>query len=171
MTVVPLEPAAAPVVYSNDTVATHDPDGRRRSRRVVAKEITQLKLLAAARFLFTHVGFFDTGIRDIAKRMNMSTGAVFANVRDKDQLWRDAMDGPAPSLQLAEEVALVLALRPGWRWLIRYDGGRYLTTLTSPDYNPLKNGGLIFSGQGDSPAAALREVRLAADRETGQGFH
>lgn len=171
MTVVPLEPARAPLVFTNDTVETHDADGAPRNRREVARDVTRLKLLSAARFLFTHVGFFDTGIRDIAKRMGMSTGAVFAQVKDKDELWRAAMRGPTPSLMLAEEVALILALRPGWRWLLRFDGARYLTTLSSPDYNPMQNGGLIFSGQGDSPADALREVRLAADRQTGEGFH
>ncbi|WP_312145213.1 TetR/AcrR family transcriptional regulator [Brevundimonas sp.] len=171
MTVVPLEPVRAPLVFTNDVVETHDADGAPRKRRDIAKDVTRLRVLAAARFLFTHVGFFDTGIRDIAQRIGMSTGAVFAQVKDKEELWRAAMNGPSPSLPLAEEVALVLALRPGWRWLIRFDGSRYLTTLTSPDYNPMQNGGLIFSGQGDSPAAALREVRIAADRQTGEGFH
>lgn len=166
MTAAPL----APVVFTSEAVPLRDPDGRPRNRRVVARELTQARLRAAARFLFTHVGYFDTGVRDVARRMAMSTGSVFAHVKDKEQLWRDAMGGPAPSLALAEEVALVLALRPGWRWLIRYDGSRYLSSLTSPDYNPMRNGGLMVSGLGDSPAAALREARIAADRETGEGF-
>lgn len=171
MTVAPLDRARAPLVLSNDAVETHNLDGSRRKRRDVARDITRLKVLAAARFLFTHVGFFDTGIRDVAQRMGMSTGAVFATVKDKGQLWAEAMNGPPPSLQLAEEVALVLALRPGWRWLIRFDGSRYLTSLTCPDYNPMRNGGLMFNGIGDSPAAALREARIAADRQLGEGFH
>jgi len=171
MTVVPLDRDRAPLVLSNDVVATHDVDGAPRNQRVVAKDVTRLKLMSAARFLFTHVGFFETGIRDVAKRMGMSIGAVWNHVDGKDELWRQAMGGPAPSLQLAEEVALVLALRPGWRWLIRFDGSRYLTTLTCPDYNPLQNGGLMFNGMGDSPASALREARIAADRQLGEGFH
>lgn len=171
MTVVPLSRDRVSLVFSNDVVETHDVDAPPRNRREVAKDVSRVKLMTAARFLFTHVGYFGTGVRDIAQRMGMSVGAIWNHAEDKDHLWRMAMGGPAPSLQLAEEVALVLALRPGWRWLIRFDGSRYLTNLTSPDYNPMQNGGLIFSGQGDSPAAALREVRIAADRQLGEGFH
>jgi len=155
--------------------AAAQPEPPAPNKRVAAKRATRAKLLAEARFLFTHVGYFATGIRDIAQRMGMSTGAVFANVEGKEQLWRDAMHGPAPSEALAEEVALILALRPGWRWLLRFDGAEYLTQLSSPEWSPMRNGGACHTARAASPAEALRQVRLEADRHDAptvvQGVH
>lgn len=166
---------AVDLIRATGAAPDASPDAPRPNRRVAAKRATRAKLLAEARFLFTHVGYFATGIRDIAQRMGMSTGAVFANVEGKEQLWRDAMNGPAPSEPLAEEVALILALRPGWRWLLRFDGPEYLTQLSSPDWSPMRNGGRCHTARGDSPAEALRQVRLEADRHEpdapGQGVH
>ena len=131
------------------------------NRRQLAKAATRARLIAAARELFTEVGYFDTGIRDIAAAMNMSTGAVFNQVEDKAALWRLAMGGPAPSEALAQEVALIMAQRPGWSWLLRFNGEEYLAALVPPAYLP----DLLASGaRGDSPAAALHMARLVAER-------
>lgn len=135
------------------------------NKREAAKLRTLARLIDAARFLFTNVGYFDTGIRDIAKRMGMSTGAVFANVADKAALWRLAMGGPAPSEALAEEVALLQALRPGWGWVLRFNGAEHLAGLTPPDFRPnALPPCAAYSGRGACPAEALRQARLEAER-------
>lgn len=140
-----------------------------KNRRQLAKERSLAKLKTEGRFLFENVGYFGVGIRDIAERMGMSTGAVFSHVSDKASLWRLVMDGPPPSEQLAEEVALVEALHPGWGWNMRKIGGQYIASLTSPDFHLSTHGGLSVTGKGDSPASALREARIAADRKAEAG--
>ncbi|MFN3352609.1 MAG: helix-turn-helix domain-containing protein [Brevundimonas sp.] len=135
----------------------------RLNRRQLAKRRTLEKMKAAARALFADVGYFEVGIRDVAQRMGMSTGAVFAQVGSKAELWRVAMGGPAPSPELAQEVALIEAQLADWTWLVRKGRGEYLAALTPPNADPA----LIASGAGrlaagPSPAAALRLARLAA---------
>lgn len=155
----------APLILTGDAVALTNPDGSRRNRRAVKKELTTARVIAAARFLFTHVGFFDVGIRDVAARIGMSTGAIFATVADKDELWRAAMNGPPPSPQLAEEAALLLALRPGWSWTLSCHDGAFRASLSPNGWNPLNNAGPFAVGRGDSPASALRDARINADRK------
>ena len=152
-----------PLVVDNDSAQVFDLNGRRRSKRAIAKDLTTLRVKASARFLFQNVGYFSTGIRDVAARIGMSTGAVFATVEDKPALWRLAFDGPPPSEQLAEEVALVEALRRDWSWLIRKAPDGYRATLTPDGWNPLSDRH-VATGQGVSPAAALRAAREQADR-------
>lgn len=135
------------------------------NKRVRARAATATQLRAAARFLFTNVGYFGVGVRDVAARMGKSTGAVFNHVPDKASLWRFAMNGPAPSEQLAEEVALIQALRPGWGWVLRFNGKEHLAGLTPPDFRPnALPPTAAYSGRGDSPAEALRQARLEAER-------
>ena len=138
------------------------------NRRQQAKAATRARLVDSARFLFAHVGYFNVGIRDVAQRMGMSTGAVFNQVDDKQQLWRLAMGGPPPSEALAEEVALLEAQRPGWRWsLRRTHDGRYAAMVAASD-NPYSTAPSA-AGMGDSPAAALRDARIAVDRKDPKG--
>ena len=135
------------------------------TRRGAAKASTRVRLIAAARFLFTSAGYFGVGTRDIARRMGMSTGAVFNHVEGKQALWRLAMGGPPPSEALAEEVALIQALRPGWSWVLRFNGKEHLASLTPPDWRPTALPPTrAHSGRGDSPAEALRQARIEADR-------
>jgi AcrR family transcriptional regulator len=150
----------APTMSDNDIARLHP------NKRVRAKAASRARLIDAARFLFANAGYFDTGIRDVAARMKMSTGAVFAQVESKAALWRLAMNGPAPDPALADEVALILAQRPRWGWLVRTCGGRgYTASLSSPDYCPAPmRAGHCWVRQGETPAQALREVRIAAER-------
>ena len=153
MTVVPIRPAAEPTAPL--------------TRRQTARAATRAKALAAARHLFLNSGYFDTTLRNIAARMAMSTGAVFANFQDKEQLWREAVGGPAPDPRLAEEVAILTALRPDWDWMIRCRGATVLAAISSPDYSPTLGQGLSYGGKGDFPAEALRNARIAAERADG----
>lgn len=153
-------------------IAPPPPLPRPGNKRVRAKAATVARLKTAARFLFTNVGYFDVGIRDIAQRMGMSTGSVFSNVPDKAALWRLAMGGPAPSERLAEEVALLQALRPGWGWVLRFNGKEHLAGLTPPDFRPKAlPPTAAYSGRGDCPAEALRQARLEAERHDGDRCH
>jgi len=61
------------------------------TRRAIAKQQTRLKVLAAARRLFSEQGYEGATIRDIAAEAGMSTGAVFANFSDKSDLFREIM--------------------------------------------------------------------------------
>lgn len=133
--------------------------------RARKKAATRARLIDAARFLFSNVGYFDVGIRDVASRMGMSIGAVFAHVEGKAALWRLAMGGPPPSEALAEELALIFAQRPGWDFVLRSAGGGFLALLTAPDYRPFTDAAVdCHTGKGDSPAEALRQARIAAER-------
>ena len=76
---------------------------RAPTRRALAKQQTRLKVLAAARNLFSEQGYEGATIRDIAAAAGMSTGAVFANFTDKSDLFREIM---ADDMQ-----ALVAAMR------------------------------------------------------------
>ena len=135
----------------------------RPNQRQLAKAATIEKLKDAAGFLFANKGYFAVGIRDVAHRMNMSAGAVMANVRTKDDLWTLAMGGRAPDVALAEEVALLEAQRPDWRWTLAAPGGRYVAHL-SKGAVLLDHGALSATGKGDTAAQALREARAQADR-------
>src|SRR5881392_853473 len=61
------------------------------TRRALAKQQTRVKVLAAARRLFSEQGYEGATIRDIAAEAGMSTGAVFANFSDKSDLFREIM--------------------------------------------------------------------------------
>lgn len=145
------------------------------NKRERAKASTRTRLIAAARFLFTNSGYFAVGTRDVARRMGMSTGAMFAQVTGKEALWALAMGGPPPDVRLAEEVALLQALRPGWSWVLRFNGQEHLAGLTPPDFRPnALQPNRAHSGRGETPAEALRQARLEAERhdaDRGAGVH
>jgi AcrR family transcriptional regulator len=64
---------------------------RAPTRRALAKQQTRVKVLTAARQLFSEQGYEGATIRDIAAAAGMSTGAVFANFADKSDLFREIM--------------------------------------------------------------------------------
>jgi AcrR family transcriptional regulator len=141
------------------------------NRRQQAKARTRQKLVETARRLFLAGGYFDTTMRDIARAMGMSTGAIFAQVDTKEALWRLAIGGPAPSTQLAEQVALLEAEHPDWPYLLRKEVARegaatlirWVCVLTSPDYNPAVLGkGVIITTRGEAPASAIYAARDGA---------
>jgi AcrR family transcriptional regulator len=63
------------------------------NKRQAAKIQTRQKVLDAARTLFVERGYDPAVIRDIAKGAGMSTGAVFANFRDKAELLHAILEG------------------------------------------------------------------------------
>jgi AcrR family transcriptional regulator len=71
---------------------------RAPTRRAIAKQQTRIKVLAAARRLFSEEGYEGATIRDIAAAAGMSTGAVFANFTDKSDLFREIMTADCAAL-------------------------------------------------------------------------
>jgi AcrR family transcriptional regulator len=57
--------------------------------RALAKQRTRERVIAAARRLFTELGYEGATIRQIAQAAGMSTGAVFASFPDKDALFEE----------------------------------------------------------------------------------
>jgi AcrR family transcriptional regulator len=84
---------------------TGEPQGKPPTRRALAKQQTRLKVLAAARQLFSEQGYEGATIRDIATAAGMSTGAVFANFTDKSDLFREII--------FADMEGLIVAMREG----------------------------------------------------------
>ena len=78
---------------------------RAPTRRALAKQATRLKVLTAARHLFSEQGYEGATIRDIAAAAGMSTGAVFANFTDKSDLFREIMSDDMAALSAAMEDA------------------------------------------------------------------
>lgn len=86
---------------SPNQVAAAEIPARAPTRRALAKQQTRLKVLAAARRLFSEQGYEGATIRDIAAAAGMSTGAVFANFTDKSDLFREIMDEDMEALLAA----------------------------------------------------------------------
>lgn len=66
-------------------------------KRQEQKAATVAKLLGVARALFAARGFEAVGVREVARGAGMSTGAVFAHWKGKEELWEAAMHRAAPS--------------------------------------------------------------------------
>jgi AcrR family transcriptional regulator len=75
--------------------------------RALAKQRTRERVLAAARRLFTELGYEGATIRQIAQAAGMSTGAVFASFADKDALFEEII--------LADDALRIDAMREAVR--------------------------------------------------------
>ncbi len=93
----------------------------RLNRRQAAKLRTRQRVLAAATDLFKDVGYAKATIRAIAKKAGMSTGAVFANFIDKDDLYLAAFGHPP--LTPEQGLHLAAALRQAEAFVIGLDDG------------------------------------------------
>lgn len=63
------------------------------NKRQLAKAATREKVLQAARTLWAEPGSYERGtIRQIAEAAGMSTGAIFANFKNKADLWAAALE-------------------------------------------------------------------------------
>ncbi|MBB4799696.1 AcrR family transcriptional regulator [Brevundimonas bullata] len=80
------------------------------NRRQLAKAATREKLIVAARAVWAEPGSYEAAtIRVIAKAAGMSTGAIFANFKGKEDLWRAVM-GYEPPVDSAEVRKLLRAM-------------------------------------------------------------
>ncbi|MFS0709959.1 TetR family transcriptional regulator [Brevundimonas phoenicis] len=91
----------------------------RLNKRQHAKAVTRKKVIDGAKACWAKPGSYvertpgGAGIREIAKHIKMSTGAVFANFDSKDDLWRAAFDcePPIDSIMTRAAPALFEALQ------------------------------------------------------------
>lgn len=134
----------------------------RPNKRVLSKAATRQRVLNAATALFEAGPYAAATIRDIAKGAGMSTGAVFANFKNKAEIWTAVYGGPAPALLIADEIARTLGQLPDWTCSISHAGGRFTVALFTPDWTPEDRTAHEIVTQGDSGADALRDARLAA---------
>lgn len=81
--------------------------------RVVAREKTHRDLLEAAARLFRERGFVAVTIRERAREVGKSTGAIFAHFSGKDAVWLAAMNSPPPDIEMAEKLAVLQSEHPG----------------------------------------------------------
>lgn len=132
------------------------------NRRQTAKAATRARILAAATALFETGSYAAASIRTIAAHAGMSTGAVFAGFRDKAELWTAVYGGPAPSNQIADEIARTLGQIPDCRWTLAFNNPGFAAAIHSPDFNPTTRQGQCWTAHGASPATALRKAREAA---------
>ena len=67
------------------------PDSEKNSRRRQPKgdkrDRTRTKLLEAARLLIREIGYVNTTLEDIAERAGMTTGAIYGNFKNRDELF------------------------------------------------------------------------------------
>jgi AcrR family transcriptional regulator len=61
-----------------------------------AKETTRARLIEVSRAEFGRLGYGAVSLRDIARKAERSTGAVFCCFTDKAHLWREAMGCEPP---------------------------------------------------------------------------
>lgn len=91
---------------------------------------TRSLLLAAAREIFAEKGYDGTRVQDVAMRAGMTTGAIYANFRDKDELLvtavNEGMDEYRRSLMAEREPGVTGAdlLASMGRSLRRHEGDR-----------------------------------------------
>lgn len=86
------------------------------NKRDLAKRATQARAIEAARRLWAEPGSYnENGIREIAKAMGNSTGAVFASFTDKADLWWSAFGcaPPVDSVDTRNGLAAIYGTYPG----------------------------------------------------------
>lgn len=67
------------------------------NKRTLAKMKTRQCVMDAARSVWTTPGSYSSqGIREVATKAGLSTGAVFANFDTKEDLWLAVFECPAP---------------------------------------------------------------------------
>ncbi len=62
-------------------------DSRRRQPKGDKRERTRAKLLEAARSLIREKGYENTTLEEIAERAGMTTGAIYGNFKNRDELF------------------------------------------------------------------------------------
>ena len=68
-------------------MADSEEDSRRRQPKGDKRDRTRAKLLEAARSLIREKGHENTTLEDIAERAGMTTGAIYGNFKNRDELF------------------------------------------------------------------------------------
>ncbi|WP_255500532.1 TetR/AcrR family transcriptional regulator [Brevundimonas sp. P7753] len=100
--------APAPTSPIASAIALDERPERRMNKREAAKALTRSKVRNAAEALFDTVGYDKATIRDIAAKAGMSTGAVFANFKDKLALYVDIKGHKPVTIEQGHELFHVM---------------------------------------------------------------
>ena len=68
-------------------MADSEEDSRRRQPKGDKRERTRAKLLEAARWLIREKGYENTTLEEIAERAGMTTGAIYGNFKNREELF------------------------------------------------------------------------------------
>ena len=68
-------------------MANSKEDSRRRQPKGDKRERTRAKLLEAARWLIREKGYENTTLEEIAEKAGMTTGAIYGNFRNREELF------------------------------------------------------------------------------------
>jgi hypothetical protein len=131
-------------------------------RRERMKAQTAETIRETAGRMFTRLGFNHVTMRGLADAAGVSTGAIFAHVRNKEDLWRFAMGSAPPDYRLAETIALVESSLPGSKWtLTATSEGGFGAALTADD-------GQSWTALGECPDEALATAFAEALKARGK---
>lgn len=72
------------------------------AKRTAQKADKRRRIIDAAQAMFQLLGYEGTNLRDIAKSAGCSTGAVFSNFADKEQLFEEATGRKAPMARVKD---------------------------------------------------------------------
>jgi AcrR family transcriptional regulator len=133
------------------------PDATPLNKRQAGKAATRARIIDCARDLFTSGGYAAGTIRDVANAAGMSTGAIFANFRDKADLWSAVFGGAAPDHAAADKLAMLRGRFPGHPIWICHDGSQWAASLSTPDFLPGQSGARLM-GHGTELAETLTDL-------------
>ena len=88
----------------------HGRGGDRASRKQEQSRATQVRLIAAARALFSERGFVGTAMEDLVARAGVTRGALYHQYADKKDLFRAVFE--EVERDLGERIALAAAAEP-----------------------------------------------------------
>ncbi len=138
-----------------DCVATSDNDRYHRLVAALPDPSTRDRLLAAAVEVFVEQGYEGARLHDIARAAGLTTGAIYANFRDKGELLFAAI-GARVGVEMDSLLADAAEREP--RAFLELLGDRLVRPQLTP---PLLIDAIAAARRDDELASALRE-RLAA---------
>lgn len=103
---------------------------RRRLTRRESKEVTYMRLIAAAERLFIRKGFDDASVGEISETAGYSRGAFYSNFDDKEQVFLAVIDRRRPQVlkalddifqQISEPAERIAAVREwfSYQWRLK----------------------------------------------------
>lgn len=72
------------------------------TKRAAATAANRVKVLAAAKWAFEHLGYDAVTLRDVAAAAGVSTGSIFSQVSDKEELFEAATGRKVPMSRIRD---------------------------------------------------------------------
>jgi AcrR family transcriptional regulator len=137
---------------STDKASRRQPKGDKRAR-------TRVKLLDAALELTREKGFEHTTLQDVAQRAGMTTGAIYGNFKNRDELF----------MALAERqwVPILPEFRPGSSFAEKMRAVAEAVIAAIPERRPAAVGALTFRAY----ALTHEEIRIQLRDTLEKGYH